>query len=51
MYLETWPSGKAGACKALIPGSNPGVSFFDVKVAYERNFGFIYFKKARFNDL
>ena len=24
---ETWPSGKAGACKALIPGSNPGVSF------------------------
>ena len=24
--LATWPSGKAGACKALIPGSNPGVA-------------------------
>tara|TARA_B100001123_G_scaffold436724_1_gene567554 strand:+ start:258 stop:473 length:216 start_codon:yes stop_codon:yes gene_type:complete len=22
----TWPSGKAGACKALIPGSIPGVA-------------------------
>ena len=26
--METWPSGKAEACKAFIPGSNPGVSFF-----------------------
>ena len=26
--VETWPSGKAEACKAFIPGSNPGVSFF-----------------------
>jgi len=24
--MATWPSGKAGACKALIPGSNPGVA-------------------------
>lgn len=22
----TWPSGKAGVCKTLIPGSNPGVA-------------------------
>ena len=28
---ETWPSGKAEACKAFIPGSNPGVSFFNAK--------------------
>ncbi len=27
-FVETWPSGKAEACKAFIPGSNPGVSFF-----------------------
>ena len=25
---EAWPSGKAGACKALIPSSNLGASFF-----------------------
>ena len=24
----TWPSGKAEACKAFTPGSNPGVAFF-----------------------
>lgn len=29
---ETWPSGKAEACKAFIPGSNPGVSFLPIKV-------------------
>ena len=23
----TWPSGKAGDCKSLTPGSNPGVPF------------------------
>ena len=23
----TWPSGKAEACKAFTPGSNPGVAF------------------------
>ena len=26
LYLAMWPSGKAGACKALIPGSNPGIA-------------------------
>lgn len=26
MTLAAWPSGKAGACKALIPGSNPGAA-------------------------
>ena len=25
-YLARWPSGKARACKALIPGSNPGLA-------------------------
>ena len=25
---EAWPSGKAGACKALIPSSNLGASCF-----------------------
>ncbi len=24
--MATWPSGKAEACKAFIPGSNPGVA-------------------------
>jgi hypothetical protein len=24
--VAAWPSGKAGACKALIPGSNPGAA-------------------------
>ena len=24
----TWPSGKAEACKAFIPGSNPGVALY-----------------------
>ena len=26
LFEATWPSGKAGACKALIPGSIPGVA-------------------------
>lgn len=26
-YMEAWPSGKAGACKALIPSSNLGASY------------------------
>lgn len=26
--VATWPSGKAGACKAFIPSSNLGVAFF-----------------------
>ena len=26
LFEATWPSGKAGACKALIPGSSPGVA-------------------------
>ncbi len=26
--MATWPSGKAEACKAFTPGSNPGVAFF-----------------------
>lgn len=30
-YTEAWPSGKAGACKALIPSSNLGASFSFVK--------------------
>jgi hypothetical protein len=25
-FMATWPSGKAEACKAFIPGSNPGVA-------------------------
>ena len=25
-YVARWPSGKAGACKAPIPGSNPGLA-------------------------
>ena len=25
-FTATWPSGKAEACKAFIPGSNPGVA-------------------------
>ena len=25
--MGTWPSGKAGDCKSLTPGSNPGVPF------------------------
>ena len=24
--MATWPSGKAEACKAFTPGSNPGVA-------------------------
>ena len=28
----TWPSGKAEACKAFTPGSNPGVAFFLLKI-------------------
>ena len=27
--MATWPSGKAEACKAFIPGSNPGVAFLN----------------------
>ena len=27
--MATWPSGKAEACKAFTPGSNPGVAFFN----------------------
>ena len=26
MVMATWPSGKAEACKAFSPGSNPGVA-------------------------
>ncbi len=26
-FMATWPSGKAEACKAFTPGSNPGVAF------------------------
>lgn len=25
--VAAWPSGKAGVCKTLIPGSNPGAAF------------------------
>ena len=28
-YSATWPSGKAEACKAFTPGSNPGVASRD----------------------
>ena len=32
--MATWPSGKAEACKAFTPGSNPGVaSNFDNRLA------------------
>ena len=27
IFSATWPSGKAEACKAFTPGSNPGVAF------------------------
>ncbi len=27
LFMATWPSGKAEACKAFTPGSNPGVAF------------------------
>ena len=30
--MATWPSGKAEACKAFTPGSNPGVAFFIVSM-------------------
>ena len=26
LQMATWPSGKAEACKAFTPGSNPGVA-------------------------
>ena len=35
--MATWPSGKAEACKAFTPGSNPGVAskfFKGVKMRY-----------------
>ena len=38
--MATWPSGKAEACKAFIPGSNPGVAsniFADVAQLVEHN--------------
>jgi hypothetical protein len=30
-HTATWPSGKAEACKAFIPGSNPGVASIQSK--------------------
>ena len=33
LFEATWPSGKAGACKALIPGSIPGVASIFLSVA------------------
>lgn len=32
---EAWPSGKAGACKALIPSSNLGASFSNPKISWK----------------
>ena len=31
--MATWPSGKAEACKAFTPGSNPGVASIHADVA------------------
>ena len=36
IHMEAWPSGKAGACKALIPSSNLGASFLNH--TYEKRF-------------
>ena len=36
--LATWPSGKAEACKAFTPGSNPGVASRKLKPPYRAAF-------------
>ena len=37
--MATWPSGKAEACKAFTPGSNPGVAFYFYKLSASVRWG------------